>query len=164
MSPRDEMLRCMKNRAEGLLIAGQPVIPDGPVATTGDMQEFKRLVQALGYAVKFGQTAAVTRPGPRLVAVTAGCTVGVLSDEYFHVWNNFAETRGKYLETASRRDEHQALGSTLRLSGSSNDRRFHQLELLNYVQFLEKSGGPIPIFVWRTFNLLKRGMKARAGG
>lgn len=77
MSPRDEMLRCMKNRAEGPLIAGQPVIPDGPVATTDDMQEFKRLAQALGYAVKFGQMAAVTKPGLKLVTLTASCTVGV---------------------------------------------------------------------------------------
>lgn len=76
MPPRDRMLRRMKNRAAGPVPAGEPVIPDGPipdgpVATTEDAQEFKQQVQALGYKVKFGQAAAVTKPGPKLVAMTA---------------------------------------------------------------------------------------------
>lgn len=164
MSPREETLLCMKTRAEAQVPEGQPIIPEGPTAITADMQEFKRLVTALGYEVKFGQGAAVTKPGLRLVALTASCSVGVLSDEYLHVWNNFAGTRGRYLEQESGTKEHKELGSTLRLSGSSNDRRFHQLELKNYVRFLERSGGPIPIFMWRTFSGLKRANKGPSVG
>jgi hypothetical protein len=123
------------------------------------MQEFKRLAEGLGYKIKFGQASAVTRPASRVVAVTGNCTVGVLTDEYLHVWNNFAETRGQYLDENAGR-EHRAFARMVRLSGSSNDRRFHQLELENYVYFLENSGGAIPNFIWRTFTVLKRARKA----
>jgi hypothetical protein len=157
--PRDEMLDRMQSRAEQSVPDGQPIIPDGPTATTEDMQEFKRLVVSLGYEVKFGQRTAVTKPAARTVSVTGKCTVGILTDEYLHVWNNFAERRGLYLAD-SMSDEHRGLGATLRLSGSSNDRRFHKLELLNYLQFLRRSGQAIPTFMWRTFNVLPRIKKA----
>jgi hypothetical protein len=159
MSPREEMLRCMKERARAAVPEGQPIVPNGAVATTQDMQEFKQLVQALGYEVKFGRVSAARRPSSKVVDLTGNCTVGVLTDEYLHVWNNFAESRGKYVEENSGH-EHRALAGTFRLSGSSNDRRFHQLELENYVRFLENSGGAIPNFIWRTFTVLKRASNA----
>jgi hypothetical protein len=155
MSPRDEMIQCMQRRAAGAVRQGEPIIPDGPTATTEDVQEFKRLVTSLGYEVKFGQANAVTKPREELVQVTARCTVGVLSDEFLHVWNNYSQQRGKYHEDAPIAEEHRHLGSTLRLSGSSNDRRFHQLELGNYARFLAQSGTAIPLFLWRTFSALK---------
>ena len=161
MSPREEILQCMKYRAETVVPEGEPIIVDGPTATTQEMQEFKFLASTLGYTAKFGQASAVTKPGARIVAVTAFCTVGVLTDEYLHVWNNFGETRGRYLGDADKR-EHKALGGTLRLSGSSNDRRFHQLELLNYAHFLGVSGSAIPSFIWRTFSVVKRATKGGA--
>lgn len=156
MSPRDEMIRCMQSRAAGAVREGEPIIPDGPTATTEDMQEFKRLVVAMGYEVKFGQARAVTNPRKQSVQITAKCTVGVLSDEFLHVWNNHASQRGKYHEGSTEAEEHTHLGSTLRLSGSSNDRRFHQLELKNYGHFLAQSSTAIPVFLWRTFSALKR--------
>ena len=161
MSPRDEMIRCMKNRAAGTVPQGEPIIPDGPTATTEDIQEFKRLVTSMGYEIKFGQVNAVTKPREKLVQITSKCTVGVLSDEFLHVWNNYVQQRGKYHEATPVADEHRQLGSTLRLSGSSNDRRFHQLELGNYVSFLARSGATIPIFLWRTFSALKGSEKAQ---
>jgi hypothetical protein len=161
-TPRDEMLDRMQERALQIVPEGQPIIPDGPTATSEDMQDFKRMSIALGFEVKFGQVAAVTRPGSRTVSVTSKCTVGILTDEYLHVWNNFGDRRGTYLSEAMA-EEHKGLGSTLRLSGSSNDRRFHQLELLNYVLCLRRSGEAIPTFVWRTFNVLPRVKKADAG-
>lgn len=160
MSPRDGMLGCMSKRTEEQVPYGEPIIPEGPIATTDDMQEFKRLVEAMGYQVKFGQAKAVTKPGVRLVMLTPNCTVGVLSDEYLHVWNNFADGRGQHLGNGADKDEHRSLGSTLRLSGSSNDRRFHQLELRNYVRYLSVSGDSIPTFLWRTFSQMKHAQKA----
>ncbi|HEY3740876.1 MAG TPA: hypothetical protein VGL53_13580 [Bryobacteraceae bacterium] len=160
MSPRDEMLACISKRTEENVPYGEPIIPEGPVATSDDMQEFKRLAEAMGYEVKFGQSRAVTKPGARTVAVTPSCTVGVLSDEFLHVWNNFADGRGQHLENGADKAEHRALGGTLRLSGSSNDRRFHQLELRNFVRHLKSSGGSIPTFMWRTFSGMKRAQKA----
>src|SRR5689334_24487266 len=121
---RDEMLDRMQLRAEQPVPDGQPIMPDGPIATTADMQDFKQRVLALGYEVEFGQRAAVTTPRTRSVSLTPRCTVGILTDEYLHVWNNFSGTRGSCLADALS-DEHKGLGATLRLSGSSNDRRFH---------------------------------------
>lgn len=156
MSPRDEMLLAMNDRSIEHVPKGTPIIPEGPLATTEDMQEFKRLVQLIGYQVKFGQPRAVTKPRLRVVTLTPSCSVGTLSDEYFHVWNNVGSVRGMYLERGAEAEEHRALGQTLRISGSSNDRRFHQLELRNYVRCLRNSPEPIPIFVWRTFRLLRK--------
>ena len=154
MPPREDMIRRMRNRAADAVREGEPIIPDGPTATTEDVQEFKRLVNSMGYTIKFGQASAVTKPRDGLVHITAKCTVGVLSDEFLHVWNNYTQRRGKYLEEAFA-EEHRHLGVTLRLSGSSNDRRFHQLELGNYARFLAQSEAAIPIFLWRTFSALK---------
>ncbi len=154
MSVRDEMLRLMDSRAGAKVREGEPIIPDGPTATTEDIQEFKRLANVCGYEVKFGKSAALTRPGRQVVELTAKCTTGILSDEFLHVWNNFTQNRGRYLD-APTSIEHKTLSYTFRLSGSSNDRRFHQLELQNYTSFLAQSDGPIPIFLWRTFSLLK---------
>lgn len=164
MSPREEMLRCMQNRAVVTVREGEPIIPDGPSATTEDIQEFKRLVEAMGYEVKFGRTKALTRPARCLVEITARCTVGVLSDEFLHVWNNYKQRRGLYMTEQSSAEEHRHLGSTFRLSGSSNDRRFHQLELYNYSRFLALSGGVIPVFLWRTFSETKRANKLNSAG
>jgi hypothetical protein len=149
------MIQCLLRRAEAVVREGEPIIPDGPTATSADIQEFKRLVTALGYEIKFGQVRAVTKPSHRQVHITSSCTVGILSDEFLHVWNN-AQHRGKYFESTLTADEHRQLGSTLRLSGSANDRRFHQLELGNYARFLMRSGTAIPMFVWRTFSILNR--------
>ncbi len=146
----------MHNRADGAVREGEPIIPDGPTATTEDMQVFKRLVISMGYDVKFGQTRAVTIPRKQTVQLIGNCTVGVLSDEFLHVWNNYAAQRGKYHEEPGVAEEHSHLGSSRRFSGSSNDRRFHQLELGNYARFLAQSGTAIPIFIWRTFGALKR--------
>src|SRR5260221_333736 len=154
MSSKDQMVRRMQVRASATVREGDPIGPDGPTATTEDIQEFKRLANACGYVVKFGKSRALTRPGQQVVEVTAKCTTGILSDEFLHCWNNFAQNRGRYLDAATA-IEHKALRHTFRLSGSSNDRRFHQLELRNYVGFLAQSDGPIPIFLWRTFSVLK---------
>ena len=43
MSPRGAMIRCMLKRAEAVVPMGQPIIPEGPIATRQDVQEFKRL-------------------------------------------------------------------------------------------------------------------------
>jgi hypothetical protein len=153
VSPRDKMLRCMLERCTAVIPEGVPIIPDGPKATTQDIQEFKRLAKESGYAVKFGRPSAVTKPGKQEVEITAECTTGVLADEYLHVWNNLSQIRGHYLRDPEAQ-EHVSLARTLRLSGSSNDRRFHQLELQNYVSFLAASQTPIPIFVWRSFTVL----------
>jgi hypothetical protein len=154
MSSKDQMLRRMQDRATAPVREGDPIVPDGPTATTEDMQEFKRLAHACGYVVKFGKSRALTRPNQQVVELTAKCTTGILSDEFLHCWNNFAQNRGRYLDAATA-IEHNALCSTFRLSGSSNDRRFHQLELRNYAGFLAQSDGPIPVFMWRTFSVLK---------
>ena len=105
--------------------------------------------------IKFGQSRAVTKLGDKSVHLTARCSVGVLTDEFLHAWNNFGERRGLYLDEAGK-EEHQKLGRDFRLSGSSNDRRFHQLELENYVRCLRNSREAIPVFVWRTFTALNR--------
>lgn len=155
MSARDEMIHCMQRRATGVVPKGEPIIPDGPTATTQDIQEFKGLVSAMGYEIKFGQVNAVTKPRERLVQIT----VGLLSDEFLHVWNNYAQRRGEYHDDKPTGEEHKGLGSTLRLSGSSNDRRFHQLELGNYARFLSNSSSAITNFLWRTFAAIKRSEK-----
>jgi hypothetical protein len=154
VSPREAMLNCMKCRAVATVPVGEPIIPEGPTATSHDIQEFKRLVKLMGYEANFGESRAVTKPSEGIVELTAKCTAGILSDEFLHVWNNFAGARGRYLDPGVA-SEHKALGSTFRLSGSSNDRRFHQLELQNYAVFLEQSGAPIPMFLWRAFNALR---------
>jgi hypothetical protein len=142
MPPREEMLRCMQERAATVVPDGEPIIRDGPIATTQDIQEFKSLVEALGYSVKFGQSKSVTKPGNQRVELEAART---LSRRF------------------GLRQRAPSLGSTLRISGSSNDRRFHQLELGNCARYLEQSGEAIPLFIWRTFSQLKRAMKAASG-
>ena len=150
---RDDMLGTMERRSLEQVREGQPIIPDGPIALTQDMQEFKILVIGMGYEVKFGQNRAVTLPGDRSVHLTPRCSVGVLTDEFLHAWNNYAGRRGIYLDAAKEK-EHEGLARVTRLSGSSNDRKFHQLELENYVRCLQKSGDAIPGFIWRTFSVL----------
>jgi hypothetical protein len=154
VSPREAMLNCMKRRALATVPIGEPIIPEGPTATSQEIQEFKRLIKSMGYEASFGKSRAVTKPAAGIVELTAKCTAGILSDEFLHVWNNFAGARGRYLD-AGVASEHKGLGSSFRLSGSSNDRRFHQLELQNYVVFMEQSGEAIPMFLWRAFNVLR---------
>jgi hypothetical protein len=144
----------MKRRALATVPEGEPIIPEGPTATSQEIQEFKRLIGSMGYEASFGKSRAVTKPSASIVELTARCTAGILSDEFLHVWNNFAGTRGRYLDPGAA-SEHKGLGSTFRLSGSANDRRFHQLELQNYAFFLEQSGEAIPMFLWRAFNVLR---------
>jgi len=131
---------------------GQSIIPDGPPATQHDASEFKRFCIEAGFSVEFagpGQKIA-TSPLKKLVRIPKCTTTGLLTDEYLHVWNNCGH-RGEYLGAAGRKQEHLAFASTLRLSGSTNDRQFHKLELENFILWIEGGGGPIPVFVWRTF-------------
>ena len=114
MSPREAMLNCMKCRAVATVPVGEPIIPEGPTATSHDIQEFKRLVKLMGYEANFGESRAVTKPSESIVELTAKCTAGILSDEFLHVWNNFAGARGRYLDPGVA-SEHKALGSTFRL-------------------------------------------------
>jgi hypothetical protein len=108
MPPREEMLRCMQERAATVVPDGEPIIRDGPIATAQDIQEFKSLVEALGYSVKFGQSKSVTKPGNQRVELEARCSVGTLTDEFLHVWNNHSRRRGHFLGDLACAKEHQA--------------------------------------------------------
>jgi hypothetical protein len=149
---REDVLRAMERRATEAVPEGQPIIPDGAVALKEDMESLQQYITRLGYSVKFGTKRAVTTSNryESKVQLTARCHTGELTDELLHVWNNGNERRGRYLEEA-RSEEHRFLSKQKHLSGSSNDRRFHQLELENYVRYLRASGEHIPIFVWKTF-------------
>lgn len=149
---RDEVLTAMETRATARIPEGQPIIPDGVLARKEDTATFQSAVHELGYTVKFGKDKAVTISDPRdrRVQLTQRCRIGELTDEFLHVWNNWNEQRGVYLE-GGEAEEHKFLSRQKHFSGSSNDRRFHQLELKNFVHHLRSSGAHIPIFVWKTF-------------
>lgn len=152
MPTRGEVLTAMETRATVQIPEGQPIIPDGVFARKEDTADFQSAVHDLGYTVKFGKDKAVTisdQQDPR-VQLTPRCRIGELTDEFLHVWNNWNEQRGRHLEGAEA-EEHRFLSRQKHFSGSSNDRRFHQLELKNYVCYLRSSGTHIPIFIWKTF-------------
>jgi hypothetical protein len=149
---REDVVTAMETRATEVVPAGQPIIPDSVIALKEDIQAFREYVSELGYSIKFGAKWAVTRfnkSDPK-IQLTARCRIGELTDEFLHAWNNWNERRGCYLEAAES-EEHKFLSRQKHFSGSSNDRRFHQLELKNYVRYLRESGEHIPIFVWKTF-------------
>jgi hypothetical protein len=154
---RDDVLNAMQARATQIVPEGIPIIPDGVLALTEDIACFQSAVHEMGYSVEFGQIRARTVPDPqdRRVELTARCRIGELTDEFLHVWNNFNERRGNFLPVEDA-NEHRALSRQLRLSGSSNDRRFHQFELENNTRHLRGSNGHIPLFVWKTFIDLAR--------
>jgi hypothetical protein len=154
---RADVLNAMQMRADQVVPEGTPIIPDGPVALTEDIACFQVAVNEMGYEVKFGQLSAKTIPNPenRQVQLTSRCRVGELTDEFLHVWNNGSDRRGNFLPQA-RAQEHRFLSRQKHFSGSSNDRRFHQLELANYTHFLNKFSEHIPIFVWKSFIDLAR--------
>src|SRR5436853_7777140 len=97
MPPRDQTLDKMDRRATTTVPEGEPIIPNGPTATTQDIQEFKSAVEAMDYSVEFGEASAVTKPKESVVHLTARCTVGDLTDEYLHIWNNSQNRRGMFL-------------------------------------------------------------------
>jgi hypothetical protein len=75
-------------------------------------------------------------------------SVGQLTDEYLHAWNQI-ETRGKFLDTSAA-NEHRRLGRIAERLGtkalvSTENVVFHKLEALNFVC----SGHPVPGFMWR---------------
>ena len=132
---------------------GDPIIPEGPLATPQDSEHFQRLCKQMDYCVvtaKAGEKVA-TSPRLRLVRLPRGHhNTGLLTDEYLHVWNN-CHLRGAYIVDATKASEHRQLAGTYRQSGSTNDRQFHKLELENFIGFIETHGESIPCFVWRTF-------------
>lgn len=100
--PRDEMLDRMQCSAEQPVPGREPIMPDGPTTMTEDIREFKKLVNVLGYDVKFSPNTAATEPATRTVSVTASCLVlGKLSDKYLHIWNKFAERSGIFATVRS---------------------------------------------------------------
>jgi hypothetical protein len=149
---REEVLSVMATRATEVVPEGQPIIPNALIARTEDLQSFRGYVTEFGYSLKFGTDRAFTRVSgsDRVIQITARCSVGELTDEFLHAWNNWKEQRGRHLEEAES-EEHRFLSRQKRFSGSSNDRRFHQLELKNYVNHLRARNEHIPIFVWKTF-------------
>ena len=152
MARRDDVLNAMQHRANEIIPEGVPIIPDGPLALSEDMACFQVAVQEMGYSVEFGQKRARTVPDPRdrRVELTARCRVGELTDEFLHVWNNCHERRGHFLPDGNA-EEHRFLSRQKHFSGSSNDRRFHQLELENYTRSLRATGAHIPLFIWKSF-------------
>lgn len=76
-------------------------------------------------------------------------SVGQLTDEYLHAWNQ-RFGRGRFLEPRAA-GEHRSFGARAerdgtRSLGRSGNAAFHKLEALNFVQ----SGHDVPGFIWRT--------------
>jgi hypothetical protein len=141
MSRRDDVLKLMLNRATSPVRQGEPIFPDGPLANSDDISEFARLCREFDYRVLFNKRSAVTKtpitPGrdsPGEVHLTARVTVGVLTDEFMHVWNNRRGNRGKYIKDRARGEDHVFLSLRELTSSDTDDRRFHQMELENFTE------------------------------
>jgi hypothetical protein len=166
MSRRDQVLQLMLHRARNVVPRGEPIFPDGPVATSEDIREFVRLCDDLDFEILFGKRTAMTRTpikkgkdAPGEVHLTPRVTVGVLTDEFLHAWNNRRGNRGKYLKDRVRGEEHAFLGSRKLTSGGTDDRRLHQMELENFTEYSLRFSGHIPLYVWRTFIALEKAKK-----
>jgi hypothetical protein len=151
----DGMRECATTKPE----AGQPLIPDGPYASTAEVYEFRVLAGEMGVAtVVLGQKKDVTqwfgeKSPDNYVHLTPWISVGTLTDEFLHVWNNHAKNRGRYINDLSLANEH----ITLNLCRTPpSEIRYHQLELLNYTEFVSRMKPQIPGFVWRAFNFADR--------
>jgi hypothetical protein len=154
MSAQEQVLGVMLRRSTMTVPEGTPIIPDGPVATSQDMQEFKRLCELCRYMVIFGAPDGRTSQSQMTVKVSGHASVGLLTDEFLHVWNNTDERRGKFFPDPEQGKTHRFLRTLGAKSGTSDDRHLHQMEIANFAYCVKAGGASIPVFVWRTFRAL----------